>query len=252
MIMTNPEKPFSSSMPSADSGKLFSLLALATGAAVMPQSGQADIIVKSPDGGPVHVGFASGDITTFLFDNLPGGANRGGGFNAQEGTAFNTTTFGTISFKSVIFGQRSGTVPFGGQVGGSGFAVPQPFGAARNNLLNSVATVRVGSATTSDHNPANGYDHQYLAFQFSDTTRAGAIDYGWVEIGLALDNLASSSFGPDVTIYQWAYDNTGAPISMGAGVPEPAPMSIVALAAMALGAKGMRSWRRRSQPAASK
>jgi len=50
-----------------------------------------------------------------------------------------------------------------------------------------------------------------------------------------------------VTIYQWAFDNTGAKIVMGAGVPEPAPMSIVAFAAMALGAKGMRSWRRRNQ-----
>src|SRR5664280_1087468 len=97
MIMTNPEKVSSSSLPAADSGKLFSLLALATGAAVMPQSGLADIIVKSPDAGPVHVGFAAGYLSTFLFDNLPGGANLGGGFHAQGGSGFSTN--GTFVYK---------------------------------------------------------------------------------------------------------------------------------------------------------
>ncbi|HZL42792.1 MAG TPA: hypothetical protein VFD66_05890, partial [Verrucomicrobiae bacterium] len=145
--MTNPEKASSSSMPAADSGKLFSLLALATGAAVMPQSGLADIIVKSPDAGPVHVGFAAGYLSTFLFDNLPGGANLGGGFHAQGGSGFSTN--GTFVYKSVVFGQRSGAVPFAGQVGGNGFAVPQSNGAPwnENDSLGTVANVRIGYAT---------------------------------------------------------------------------------------------------------
>ena len=80
-----------------------------------------------------------------------------------------------------------------------------------------------------------------MGWAFQDTTQLGSpLLSGWVEISLDIAN----NIGPDVTIWRYAYDNTpGHLITMGA-VPEPGSMSILALGAMAFGAKGVRAWRR--------
>jgi hypothetical protein len=79
---------------------------------------------------------------------------------------------------------------------------------------------------------ANGYEnfpnsfiHLYLAFKFSDGTQGSPVYYGWVDASLS-NPLAGS--GPDLTIFRYAYDNTGAKIPMGA-IPEPAPAALLAL-----------------------
>jgi hypothetical protein len=48
----------------------------------------------------------------------------------------------------------------------------------------------------------------------------------------------------DVTLVDWAYDTSGAQIFAGdTGTPEPSTFALSGLAALALGAKGLRSWR---------
>jgi hypothetical protein len=101
----------------------------------------------------------------------------------------------------------------------------------------------VAFATDNNHAP-NPFTHRYLAFEFADTTLAGnPLRFGWVDMSLANGNVANSFSNPTLTVFGYAYDNTGAQIPMGL-VPEPGSITIMALGALMLGAKGLRSWRR--------
>lgn len=73
----------------------------------------------------------------------------------------------------------------------------------------------------------------YFGFRF--TPNATTL-YGWASI--------TFEFGPGggLTVNEWAYEQTGAPIQVGA-VPEPA-VAAAGLGALALGAAGLRRWRK--------
>ena len=239
--MTLPTASVSSPGEQTDTTKLVSLLALATGAVVMPQTGNADIIYTDLNSGPVLMGY-SGSIDSFRF-SLPGTVNFG---LARAQTTLTTAT-GSLTFKyrTVIAGDLDAAAPVHGKIqqDANGFAVPQPFGAAWDQPgLALFFTAYVGSAGEGGHTPLNGYDHQYLAWQFSDSDQAGALRYGWMEISLSITTYPT---GPNVTLYGYAYDDTGAKPTMGQqSVPEPTSMSLLALGALALGARGLRTWRR--------
>src|SRR6186713_2789562 len=110
---------------SADSTKLVSLLALATSAVALPQTGKADIIYTDMNSSPVVVGYAG--VDSFLF-SLPGNAVFG--FQRQE---FNTYTqpysVQTINYRTVLAGDRGGVSPSGVRGVAGGFASPQGFNA---------------------------------------------------------------------------------------------------------------------------
>lgn len=72
----------------------------------------------------------------------------------------------------------------------------------------------------------------YAGFQFDDGT--GTTLYGWLELEL-------DPTGPDFTVLQWAYDDTGVPIQVGV-VPEP---SVVLL--LAVGLAAIAFWRKRGE-----
>jgi hypothetical protein len=69
--------------------------------------------------------------------------------------------------------------------------------------------------------------------------------YGWLELSLALPT--DFSQGPNATLVALAYDDTGLQIRAGQtvadSVPEPSTMALTGLAALALGAVGLRQWR---------
>jgi hypothetical protein len=215
-----------------DHSKLVSLLALAAGAAAMPQTSNADIIytesgaVVSWDNARV---FNTGYSTTGA---LPGNVQLG--FNAfRIGVPYVSST------RFVTGGAR-----------GSGYLrlrlnlVTQPLLWA-DIPGNIAALASFGSA--SDFSNTGGFGPAYMAFEFKDSTQAGTpMRYGWVGLSMVNGNLISGGDYPRLTVSGWAYDNTGAQIPMGATapVPEPSAMGLLALGALTLGAQGVRSWRR--------
>jgi hypothetical protein len=206
------------------SSKLVSLLALAAGTLAMPQSSKADVIVT--DLGTNFVTVGPNDTTSFLLDELPGTARPG----------FDFVVNGTVRAVSAL--QKAGYVRLKTN---SSFVVPAASGKTWDEIA-GVSSVNglVGRATQNTHFP-NSFIHLYLAFKFKDSTQVGSpVYYGWIDASL---NNPGTGSGPDVTIFSYAYDNTGAKIPMGA-VPEPGPATLLALGALALGAKGVRSWRR--------
>jgi len=218
-------------MNNADSPKLLSLFALAGAALAMPQSSNADIIVTDLST-PVSV---LGELTSsFLVDNLPGTARLAFQGRVQMNPAMMMTTH------SVRASQRAGYVRF--KTDAASFVVAASAGLTWNQIpgvssVNGYAAV----ANQNGHAP-DSFDHKYMAFKFKDSTVAGSpLRYGWIDY-----SVANATAGvPVVTIFRYAFDDTGATIPTGV-VPEPAPTALLALGALVLGAKGVRAWRRRA------
>lgn len=216
-----------------DPAKLASLLALATGA-LMPQASNADIIYTDLSSSPGMVGWGS---SPFFDVDLPGDAL----LRFQRQRIF--TSAGYHSTQTVFLSAGAGAI--GVKADSNGFAHLFAQSAAWNTAIGTYGGAALGQAKYLSHSP-NSYGPKYLAIIFSDTTHFGASRYGWVKVGLSNGNLIDGvEAGPNVTIYGYAYDDSGDTIVMGAtSVPEPQPAALLALGALTLGAAGVRSWRR--------
>ena len=224
---------------SANTTKLASLLTLAAGAITLPQTSNADIIYTDLNASPQRVGYSGGASPLFQL-TLPGSVQFGF-FRYQYSVS---TTLGTINFRTVLAGQLGPGANAGLQVTG-GLAANKPFGASwdAGGFL-TAAVQSVGWASTYIRVPSANYDHRYLAWQFVDDSPSGggATRYGWIEISLSMNFYPT---GPNVTIWGYAWDNTGAKPAMGqtTPVPEPSSAAFLVFGAMALGARGLRNWR---------
>lgn len=234
-----------------DSAKLVSLLALAAGAVAMPQTGFADIIYTDLGAGPATVGFGAGSAEYLV--NTPGTAV----FKFRRRATVVLTNIGSLTknYRSVLAADAGtpSTPPVLIQRDAQAFAKPKAFGASWDQGGGVMGFFNyVGTANDFNINggksPNTSYDHQYLAWSFGDSTQGNATRFGWVEIGLQVNGYNAG--GPLVTIYRYGWDNTGAKPSMGqTPVPEPTAAALTALAAMALGARGVRSWRQKRDAA---
>jgi len=218
------------SLERGDSYKLVSLMALATGAIAMPQTSNADIFYSDHVDSPFTVGYTASP--SYTIDDLPGSAMLRFQFSQTGSSSFTSTRF-------VAFFQESGYVRLRTN---AFFAAPAGAGMLWNQIPgNSAAVGSVGAANLYLRNPAS-YNDVYFAFRFRDSTQGNQLRYGWINVSLDNRPLATGE-GPHLTIFGWAYDSTGAQIPMGM-VPEPSSAAILALGALALGSKGVRSWRR--------
>ncbi|SPE34239.1 conserved exported hypothetical protein [Candidatus Sulfopaludibacter sp. SbA3] len=82
-----------------------------------------------------------------------------------------------------------------------------------------------------------GFTDKFALFTFNPN---GTPLYGWLELSLSVSDQWGSdpALGPNLTLISFAYDTSGA--QLPAGAPEPGTLS---LAALALGAAGLRRWR---------
>lgn len=217
-----------------DSSKLISLLALAAGTAAMPQTSNADVIYTNLSANPEIVGYLRDPLFQINFT---------GDAKLNFFTRHHSTTGSSVTSIAVSAKQAGGYVKLKTNLAfavhvGAGFR----WGDVAGGVPGSSTSAFLGQAVQSSHYPANGYDHEYLLFKFRDSTQANALRYGWIEAGLSNGNVSTTE-GPIFTIYGYAWDTTGAQLPTGS-VPEPSSVSLLALGAMALGAKGLRSWRR--------
>lgn len=241
MNANNPEvqPKISVTNSKADSAKLLSLLALASGAVAMPQTSNADIIFVDLSANPPHVGPLSG--SSYVIDTLPGNARLGFHTSHRGGTS------SMSSQRLVKGGQDAGYVRVktavslffmvnAGQVWNAGVGNTSVYGFAGTNKYNG-------------HRPGS-YNDMFMLFEFKDSTQPGSpMRFGWVELSLA--NSGNNNLGqPDLTIEGYAWDTTGTTLASGQ-VPEPSATALLALGALTLGAKGLRSWRK-NRPAAAK
>ena len=242
--MSTPAQP--PAINSTDSTKLVSLLALATGAVALPQTGNADIIYTNLSSSPVTVGF-SADME-YIFD-LPGAAQFG--FQRQQFYTY-TQPYSVIGhdYRMVLAGDLGGGfAPPSGLRGDGSIASPLPSGASWDQgVAGSFYNIPVGIIRDDNaRNPLSGYNNQYLAWFFLDDSVGGGLRYGWAEVSLSISTYAA---GPSLTIWGYAYDDTGAKPTMGqAPVPEPTSGALLAMGAMALGARGLRKWRQQRDSA---
>jgi len=221
--------------PDADSSKLLSLLALAAGALAMPQTSNADVIFVDLSTNGITV---SGDMGSSFTNNLPGFARLG--FSGHE----RKTTVASLTVHFITAGQKAGYVRL---KTASSFVIPVGAGLTWDQVIadsqRHPAVISqfgtVARAASFGHAPES-FDQKYFPFIFKDSTQNNKLIYGWVELNLS--NPPNNS-GPVVTLLGYAWDTTGAHLPTGV-VPEPAPMALLALGALAFGAKGLRSWRR--------
>jgi len=249
--------------------KLASLSAIGAGAvALTADKAEASSIQYTP----VHqtVGFAAADLPVVPL-NLPSfsGSRVSFGFVRASGT--NSYSFGRAilgvggSAPGARFATRIAPVISSSSVpvikivpaGKTWFQVSsssgRPFGFVAARLWGSYS----GKTFHSAFGNTNSFTNQYALFQFGP---AFAPLYGWVELSLSITDAygpicASPScgdpngYGPELNVIGYAYDTSGAPIAAGAGVPEPDTFVATGLAALALGAAGMRRWRKSKKAA---
>ncbi len=231
--------------PSHVTSKLKSLLALSAGAVALPQAADAAVIYS----GVINqqVGFSSGFGPSFTMD-LPGTAsltiNRAD--NGVPGFTYGSNTYTAIppTTQRVDVGGNSVVQIRRFPSAGAYFARRNSAGLTWDAIADTVGpSARIGwrnlpggTATPGAVNGPGSFTDKYIAFRFQDTDAGNADRYGWVGLSMTVD----ANTGPDVTVRDWAYDDSGEKIQLGA-VPEPSSAALLALGALALG--GVRRWR---------
>jgi hypothetical protein len=227
-----------------------SLSALGAGALTLAGTAEADIIETTLNP-PESIGFDPGFGTAPIKVTLPGGA----GFSLYRKASHRGSSAAPVNLQQELILLR-GT---GGQeAAGNGhgvldaFSKGQTWGMAASSFGGNVAT-RHKSTIKSSHLPTFGPIHhtgyftffnstdRYFLFKFPD---GGKTLYGWAQVTVSV----TPTTGPNLTLLDYAYDDTGAKIAAAAtvpasAVPEPSETIPMALAALVLGAAGVRRWR---------
>ncbi len=108
------------------------------------------------------------------------------------------------------------------------------------SMVSSASTFIANTGTAATVNLRSTGTH-YVGFRFFNEATS-AINYGYAVFSLV------GTTGFPATLVSYSYENTGGAITVTA-VPEPSTNALLAIAALALGAMGVRAWRRQSAAA---
>ena len=234
-----------------------SLSALGAGALLAGGTAEAGIIYSGPLN--VDVGFASGAVDhynsgplgpfgdSFSFSRFvySGGNVRGIRDCGCGAVAFATQTITQLGRSSRSFLKLfNAGAKWSTQVTGTHFYPFVKVGA------------RLWGSTTRNGTPYSVHSTQGVG-SFTDKYALFAIGsgpdtlYGWLHLSFSITDAfgPDPTLGPDLTILGWAYDDSGAQLPAGqTETPEPANAVSTGLAALAMGAVGLRKWRRSRKP----
>lgn len=197
--------------------------ALAGAAAGVPQAAQADVVTFN---GPFDVPQTFSGVYIDLAIGLVTGTPTG-----NDGWDFNPYSNGG---QFAIYWA-------GGAPGIAGGVLTGPGSMMYADLTNG-AVVGPGSnfsnlfqVPTATDNFIPAGDH-ILGFQFTNEG-TGALNYGYATI----TSSGPANGGFPITVQSWSFENNGGAITV---VPEPSTVALLTLSALALGAVGMRRWRK--------
>jgi len=166
-----------------------------------------------------------------------------------KGRTFNMVGTGVSNYPTIAAHRHRSDSAFGTALffSGSGKGVKRPlnlyssfvervlgrryFTTSHGRKATSVSFSAYRRSTTN--NPSS-YSKEYALFRFNVGPQT---DYGWLELSVGFDP------DSDVDILGYAYDTNGKPLPAG-DVPEPKHLPL-ALGALALGAIGVREWRKK-------
>jgi hypothetical protein len=196
--------------------------ALAGAAVGVPQAARADVVTfNGPFDVPQTFSGIYIDLATGLVTGTPTG-NPGWDFNPySNGGSFAIYWEGTPGIAAGVL-TGPGSMMYADLGPG---AVVGP-GSDFSNLL------QVPNAT-DNFIPAGNH---ILGFRFFNEG-TNAVDYGYVTI----TSSGPANGGFPITVQSWSFENNGGSITV---VPEPATVALLTLSALALGAVGMRRWRK--------
>jgi len=149
-----------------------------------------------------------------------------------HGTGFRVRASRFLAVSAVAPGGRFGKPPASRSIA---------FGTVAFSGCVTSGRSRCNTGHISDFNATD----RYLIFKFAGGDLSHPI-YGWAQLSVILPGGDHNGFtyGPDVTLIDYAYDTSGVQIPAGdTGTPEPSTFALTGLAALALGARGLRNWR---------
>jgi hypothetical protein len=193
------------------------------------QSAEAGTIdVFTPN---VNVGFAAGDVTAFKF-NLASLTHGGLELHRSPGA------FRSLTFRGTTASSNS-HVKFRANGGVSPAAYGKKFSQVGTDTASPVLFLAVVSA--GGNTRGADFSQEYLAFYFKDASSQK--HYGWI-----YGTLTGAYSNLNYNVISYAYDTTpNEQITMGqtqvsSSTPEPSTTALGAMAALILGAAGVRKW----------
>lgn len=167
---------------------------------------------------------------------LPGSARLGFALYSIHGTALGVAGGNSVFFQQVLLPRASAASFSFLKLVGAGALQPALYGAG-GGYFN---TFRVNGTHLASG--GNGqFTDRFLLFDFK--TGPSSYDYGWAQLSMAV---SGPPINPVMIIKDYAFDTSGNTIAAGdtgAAVPEPGTLGPTGMAALALGAVGLRRWR---------
>jgi hypothetical protein len=217
--------------------RILASLAAAGASLAAVESAEAGIIVVNPN---ANVGFAAGNVTSFKF-NL--NSLKAGGLKLAAST-FLTGKYHNLAFRGTTFADNP-NVQF--RIA-SVLVAPAAFGKKSSQVGTGHSIPFLNLATRSKSGSQSGanFSKEYYAFSFLDASNQ--THYGWMYGSL------SGGYGDlSYNLISYAYDTTpNQQITTGqTAVPEPSALVLGAMAALILGAAGVRKWKKDQQAKAT-